>query len=286
MKKINLLPLAAVAILCSVLGAFAQSEPEIMSYKDYGKIRHKRPYILEFKTDKGALVYFGAGHFYSYDDKQAAEIEKRFAEFKPTVVLNESGTPRPAETAKEAVEKYGEPGLLSFLAKKYNVPIKSLDPPRMEEMKYILGTKRWTLEQVFLFYVLRRVPENNKKINPRNPEELATEAMNQAAKMPGFDSLPKTIAEFDAVVKKNLPMVADWRKIDQKIFDPNPDLGNFTNDIADASVNYRGRFMVKTLAAEVEKGERVFAIVGASHVVKQEKALNNIFGKTMSAKQD
>lgn len=281
MKKLNLLPLAAFAILCSVFGVFAQtSEPEIMSYKDYGKIRHNRPYILEFKTDQGALVYFGAGHFYSYDDKQAAEIEKRFAEFKPTVVLNESGTSPVAATAKEGVEKYGEPGLLSFLAKKYNIPIKSLDPPRLEEMKYILGTKRWTLEQVFLFYVLRRVPENNKKANPKNPEELAVEAMNQAAKMPGFDALPKTIAEFDAVVKKNLPQVADWRKIDQKIFDPNPDLGNFTNDIADASVNYRGRFMVKNLAAEVAKGERVFAVVGASHVVKQEKALNNIFKQT------
>lgn len=281
MKKLNLLPLAAFAVLCSVFGVFAQKgEPEIMSYKDYGKIRHNRPYILEFKTDQGALVYFGAGHFYSYDDKQAAEIEKRFAEFKPTVVLNESGTPPVAATAKEAVEKYGEPGLLSFLAKKYNIPIKSLDPPRMEEMKYILGTKRWTLEQVFLFYVLRRVPENNQKANPKNPEELAVEAMNQAAKMPGFDALPKTIAEFDAVVKKNLPQVADWRKIEQKIFDPNPDLGNFTNDIADASVNYRGRFMVKNLAAEVAKGERVFAVVGASHVVKQEKALNNIFKQT------
>ncbi|HEX9929140.1 MAG TPA: hypothetical protein VGB02_11445 [Pyrinomonadaceae bacterium] len=283
MKKINLLPLVAIAILCSVFSVFAQNEPEIMSYKDYGKIRHKRPYILEFKKDKGELVYFGAGHFYSYDDPQAAELEKRFAEFKPTVILNESGTPPAAETAKEAVEKYGEPGLLSFLAKKHNIPIKSLDPPRLEEMKYILGTKRWTLEQVFLFYVLRRVPENNKKTNPKKPEELVEEALRGAAKMPGFDSLPKTIAEFDAVAKKNLPQVADWRKIEQKIFDPNPDLGNFTNDIADASVNYRGRFMVKTLAAEVEKGERVFAVVGASHVVKQEKALQNIFKQTKPA---
>jgi hypothetical protein len=279
MKNINLLPLIAIAVLFSISSVLAQTEPEIMSYKDYGKIRHERPYVLEFKTEKGALVYFGAGHFYRYDDAQAAEIEKRLASFKPTVILNESGTPPVAETAKEAVEKYGEPGLLAFLAKKHNIPIKSLDPPRIEEMKYILGTKRWTLEQVFLFYVLRRVPENNRKTNPKKPEELVEEAMSGAAKMPGFESLPKTIAEFDQVAKKNLPTVANWRTIDQKIFDPNPDLGNFTNDIADASVNYRGRFMVKSLAAEVEKGERVFAVVGASHVVKQEKALKSLFNR-------
>jgi hypothetical protein len=97
--------------------------------------------------------------------------------------------------------------------------------------------------------------------------------------VPGFESLPKTIAEFDALAKKHFPAVKDWRAIEQKIFDPNPDLGNFTNDVADASVQYRGRFMVKMLRAEVRKGERVFAVVGASHVVKQEKALKKIFSR-------
>jgi len=105
---------------------------------------------------------------------------------------------------------------------------------------------------------------------------MVEEALKASAKTPGFESLPKTLAEFEASVKKYLPTVADWRRIDQKIFDPNPDLGNFTNDIADASVNFRGKFMVKLLAAEVEKGERVFAVVGASHVVKQERALKKL----------
>jgi hypothetical protein len=103
--------------------------------------------------------------------------------------------------------------------------------------------------------------------------------LKASAKIPGSEGLPKTLAEFEASVKKHLPGVSDWRKIDQKIFDPNPDLGLFTNDIADASVNFRGKFMVKTLAAEVEKGERVFAVVGASHVVKQERALKKLFIK-------
>jgi hypothetical protein len=198
-------------------------------------------------------------------------------EFRPTLILNESGTPPAAETAKEAIEKYGEPGLMSFLAKKHSIPIKSLDPPRMEEIKYILGTKRWTLEQVMLFYNLRRIPENNKKTNPASPDALIEEMLKASVKMPVSEGLPKTLTEFEASVKKHLPTVSDWRKIDQKIFDPNPDLGLFTNDIADASVNFRGRFMVKLLTTEVEKGERVFAVVGASHVVKQERALKNLF---------
>jgi hypothetical protein len=267
------------ALAAFSLTALGQEEPEIMSYKEYGTIRHDRPYILRFKSEKGALIYFGIGHVYDPKDAQIARLEKEFLEFRPTLLLNESGTPPAAETAEQAIEKYGEPGLLSFLAKKHNIPIKTLDPPRIEEIKYILATKRWTLEQVFLFYVLRRIPENNKKIAPQNPEAIVSEALNQAAKTPGFDTLPKTIAEFDQLAKTHFQAVKDWRQIDQKVFDPNPDLGHFTNHIADASVQYRGRFMIKLLAAETQKGERVFAVVGASHVVKQEKALQKLFGK-------
>ncbi|HEX8367455.1 MAG TPA: hypothetical protein VF604_02725 [Pyrinomonadaceae bacterium] len=265
----------AIMLLSSAI--FAQTEPEIMSYKEYGKIKHKRPYVLKFKKGNGELLYFGIGHAYRFDDPQISELEKQFLKFRPTLVLNESGTPPALETAKEAIERYGEPGLMSFLAKKHGIPIKSLDPPRLEEIKYILGTGRWTLEQVMLFYILRRVPENNKKVNPQAPDAMVEEMLKAVAKTPGFGGLPKTVAEFEASVKKHLPAVADWRKIDQKIFDPNPDLGLFTNDIADASVNFRGKFMVKLLTAEVEKGERVFAVVGASHVVKQESALKKLF---------
>lgn len=274
MKKLFL----GVAIVVSVfsISIFAQGEPEIMSYKEYGKIRHERSYILKFKKGKGELLYFGIGHAYRLDDPQIAELEKQFLEFRPTLVLNESGTPPALETAKEAIERYGEPGLMSFLAKKHGIPIKSLDAPRMEEIKYIFGTKRWTLEQVMLFYILRRVPENNKKVNPQSPDAMVEEMLKGAAKTPGFEGLPKTVAEFEASVKKHLPSVADWRNIDSKVFDPNPDLGLYTNDIADASVNFRGKYMVKLLAAEVEKGERVFAVVGASHVVKQENALRKL----------
>lgn len=274
MKKI-LLNLA-VAVSVFSISVFAQVEPEIMSYREYGKIRHERPYVLQFKKGNGELLYFGIGHAYRADDPQIIELEKRFLAFRPTLILNESGTPPAAETAKEAIEKYGEPGLMSFLAKKHGIPIKSLDAPRLEEIKYILGTKRWTLEQVMLFYILRRVPENNKKVNPPAPDAMVEEALKAAAKTPGFENLPKTLAEFEASVRKHLPGVADWRRIDQKIFDPNPDLGLYTNDLADASVNFRGKFMVRLLTAEVAKGERVFAVVGASHVVKQEKALRKL----------
>jgi hypothetical protein len=266
--------IASVAAVSLPVSAQVSQEPEIMTYQEYGRIRHQRPYLLQLKSGQGELLYFGVGHVYRVDDPQVAEIERRFAEFRPTLVLNESQTP-PVETTRElAVERYGEPGLVSFLAAKHNVPIKSLDPSRMQEITYLLGTKRWTTEQVMLFYILRRVSENNKKTSPRPADELVQQALDATAKAPGFESLPKTLAEFEASVKRLLPSVADWRKVKSTTFDPNPDLGLYTNDVAYASSQYRDRYMVKLLADEVRhKGGRVFAVVGSSHVVMQESAL-------------
>ena len=283
-KSIPTFIFAVVAsVAAAAVPAFGQAapEPEIMTYQEYGRIRHVRPYVIQLKSGAGELLYFGAGHFYRADDAQSAELERRFAEFRPTLVLNESQTP-PAEATRElAIERYGEPGLVSFLAAKHNVPVKSLDPPRMQEIRYLLSTKRWTTEQVMLFYVLRRVAENNKKPASRPADELVQQALDATAKAPGFEALPKTVAEFEASAKRLLPSVADWRKVRSTVFDPNPALGLYTNDVAYASSQYRDRHMVKLLTEEVRgRGGRVFAVVGASHVVMQEGALKKALEQT------
>ena len=284
----NSFPKFIFAVILSLTAAAAfpasgqvDQEPEIMSYKEYGQITHKRPYLLQLKSGQGELLYFGAGHVYQVEDPQIAEIERRFAEFRPTLVLNESQTPPVEATRELAVTRYGEPGLVSFLAARHSIPVKSLDPPRMQEIAHLLGTKRWTTEQVMMFYVLRRVAENNKKTSPRPADELVQQALDATAKAPGFEGLPKTLAEFEASVKRLLPSIGDWRTVKSTVFDPNPDLGLYTNDVAYASSQYRDRYMVKLLADEVRrKGGRVFAVVGASHVVMQESALKKMLAPT------
>jgi hypothetical protein len=254
----NSIPKFIFAVILSLNAAalpVSGQEPEIMTYKEYGRIRHQRPYLLQLKSGAGELLYFGVGHVYRLDDPQVAEIERRFAEFRPTLVLNESQTPPVEATRELAVTRYGEPGLVSFLAAKH---------------------------KVMVFYVLRRVSENNKKTSPRPADELVQQALDATAKAPGFESLPKTVAEFEASVKRLLPSVADWRTVKSTVFDPNPALGLYTNDLAYASSQYRDRYMVKLLADEV-RGARVFAVVGASHVVMQERALKKALPQTSAA---
>jgi pheromone shutdown protein TraB len=47
----------------------------------------------------------------------------------------------------------------------------------------------------------------------------------------------------------------------------------FLNDISRASSDYRDGFMVQLLVQHLSEGQRVFAVVGGSHVVMQERLL-------------
>ena len=52
--------------------------------------------------------------------------------------------------------------------------------------------------------------------------------------------------------------------------------------IGDASREFRGRHMVESLTTLVSRGERVVAVVGGSHVIRQEPTLRSVITKDPS----
>ena len=99
-----------VVLSCTVLATGQNSEQSILSYNQYSAIEHRNPYVLEFKTDSGALLFFGAEHTVDPQNPQIADIEKRWAVFKATVAYNEGGNPPTFNDLREAVRAYGEAG--------------------------------------------------------------------------------------------------------------------------------------------------------------------------------
>jgi pheromone shutdown protein TraB len=67
----------------------------------------------------------------------------------------------------------------------------------------------------------------------------------------------------------------DWRTADRSWSDPVATQA-YTNQIARLSSEFRDLHMVKLLIDEVKQGKRVFAVVGGSHVVMQERALKAV----------
>jgi hypothetical protein len=144
-----------------VLGSGQDSEQSIPSYKQYGAIEHRNPYIPEFKNDSGMLLFYGAEHMVDPQNPQVADIENRWAAFRPTVAYNEGGNPETFEDFREAVQTYGEAGLVRSLVARDQVPVARFEPPFDMEVAYLLET--YTPQQLKVFYALRQVTEERSR---------------------------------------------------------------------------------------------------------------------------
>jgi hypothetical protein len=243
----------------------------IMTYDEYAKGNYSFPYIVELKIGKGALFYFGSRHIFDSKDVQIAQIQKLWKEFRPTAAYYESTGTSLSKTVEEAVSTSGEPGLVRFLATRDKVPYFSLEPNRKDEVALMLET--FTPEQIKVFFVLRQVPQFIDRKSGEKIEDFMTTFLRNVSYIPGLENaLPNTITELDKACLWLSPQLKDWRTADRSWSDPVATKA-YTNQLARLSSEFRDLHMVKLLIERAKQGERVFAVVGGSHVVMQEPAL-------------
>lgn len=260
-----------------VRGGGSQVEP-LMSFAEYVNLEHEVPYVLHLEHDDGELVYFGIRHTRDPDDRQLADLEARWAELQPSVAFNEGGDPPTANSRDVALTRFGEAGLIRYLAARDDIPVLSLDPARESEVELLL--RSWGPEQIKLFYVLREIPQIRGTAEARSPEAHADMALEWLGQLPGLAGPPTNADELTRSARRLLPALHDWREIPQEWFDPAlpKDLA-FTNTISRQLARFRDEHMVELLVEQVRGGQRVFAVVGASHVVMQERALRALLAR-------
>lgn len=251
---------------------------QILTYREYAQIEHATPYVLEFSRGAGALLFFGSAHTYDPGDPQVEQIAGSWASFRPTLAFNEGGDP-PAETSiAAAVTQYGESGLVRALARRDGVAVASIEPPLGEQVR-ALRAAGFTDEQIKLFFVLRQVPQHAAKTGTPMQEARLVEVLHYFTRETGLRS-PGTPAEVVAACARRLPALRHWAEVPQEWFDPvfeRPPV--FTNDISRRTSDLRDAWAVRLLTDRVARGERVFAVMGASHVVVQEPALKARLGR-------
>jgi len=265
----------SIASIIVLLFAFSfamaqEKDARIMTFDEYAKISHGYPYVVELQIGKGALLYFGARHIYDPKNAQIAQIEKLWNEFRPTVAYHESSGTSLSKTIEEAVSKSGEPGLMRFLAARDKIPALSLEPSRIDEVAMLLKT--YTPEQIKVFFVLRQVPQFKERKNNETIETFMTTFLGNVSRIPGLESAPNSVAELDKSCLWLSPQLKDWRAAERSWSDPVASHA-YTNQIARLSGEFRDLHMVKLLIEQVKQGKRVFAVIGGSHVVMQERAL-------------
>ncbi len=266
-------------IMMSWCCCFAQQEsPEskLLSYKQYAKIQHDVPYVLEFKVGQGALLLFGCQHAFNPADPQIADIEKEWDRFKPDVAYNEGGNPPSAGTRKAAVERYAEPGLVRFLAAQHGVPVATFEPHEMDEIKEL--RKKYSDEQIKVFYILRGYLTFRQSKHEQTDDAFMTQQLSLPQwKEKKLDHIVSTIAELQTACQQLFKGLKDWKQVSDDWFDPTKD-GQYTNDLQNDSGMFRDRHIFQVLTQRAKRGDRVFAVIGASHVPAMEPALQAALG--------
>jgi hypothetical protein len=201
-------------------------------------------------------------------DPQAADIRARWAAFAPTVALCE-GRRRGYFLGPvfEALGGLPEPAIVHALARRDRVKLYSLEPEYEDEVAALLET--WSPEQVALYFTLRVYASES---GGEPDEGLALHLLEKRTDVEGLRGSLASVADLDRVWRRDFPELEDWRTLGSE-----PDAG-YLREISHASRRVRGEHMARTLIDLVREGERVFAVVGSGHVIRQEWVLRAALG--------
>jgi hypothetical protein len=276
-----IIPLTLAALFVAV-PAVAQDRrgAEILTFDEYFRLAyHTQPYVLEWHTGKGGLLYFGASHSFDPTDRQILSIERCWRRFHPDIAFVEGRDPenqspiKPDGTREEVISRWGESGFTVFMAFRYGVPVRTIEPSRSDEIKLLLK-QGYSPEQIKLFYVLREIPRFRDKKQEQTIESYVENNLDRMSLRPEPGGEPRTLPEFEASVARHFPKLKDWREVPESWFNPAlPKPHTFLNVMSLQLSEFRDRHMVDLLVDQVKRGKWVFAVVRASHVVMQEAAL-------------
>ena len=273
--------LALVVVVIATTGC-VPSRGRMMTFEEYAEVRHTTPYVIDLTLGGsgeghsggvGRLVYFGSRHSYDPNDPQRQWIEDLWQQVGPTIALNEGGDPPTEPSAEEAVGRHGEPGLVRHLAAHDDTPVRSLEPSQEAEINHLCA--RFDSNLVTLFLVLRYYASYRQTHPPEAAESLLQDVLPYLGGFSALSEGPKTPETFRASMAHRFPDLKDWRDFPASMLDPvrRDQPWKETNEISRATSEFRDAHMVELLVSLVERGERVFAVVGASHVVMQEPLL-------------
>jgi hypothetical protein len=220
-------------------------------------------YVLTIDESERHLLYFGAKHSCDRNHPQRGRIEEAWAKFRPTVAFHE-GRSRGYLIGPlfERLVGLPEPAIVHQLARRDGVPLYTLEPRYEDEVAELV--KQWSPEQVALYFTMRVYWS---EAAGRANERLAVDLLAKRTDTPLLRDALKTVADIDRVWKRDFAEHADWRTLQSE------PTGTYLSEISDASRLVRGRHMVRVLVDQARRGERVFAVVGCSHVIRQEPTI-------------
>lgn len=261
--------LCALCLLSMLLGRAATAQDRCETkLLQYGVLMGTNEVQLRIKSASGGeLLYFGAVHSRDPQSPQFKQIDENWTRFKPTVAFYE-GPNRPIEGGREQViQQTGESGYVRFLAARDGTKLARLEPDPKDEFEFV--QQKFPQEQVELFYFLRQAAQLRER--QKMDQQQVTAAISQMLGRVRQLGIPIEILSTDALQEayaKYFSSPINWWEAPLNWFTPNPEDerkngGKFFHAINRWSSEFRDVHMYRVLSEMTNKGERVFAVVGA-----------------------
>ncbi len=263
--------------------SFPQSEearPDILTYEEYMNQQIRLPYVLDIKKGNKHLIYYGAKHSFNPDDSMFIDIENRFNEFKPDIAFNEGGDDWPEINDRDSTIKLtGDPGYIRYISRKNNVPVISIEPSKNLEYEYLLS--KYKKMDIALMYFCRQIEQlqHQKEITDdyfeRYMNHFITGLKEQGLPLTDNEATLDYIVQYYEIFFQS---EFNWREFDPIYYQPIFSK-TLLNEIASESGYFRDRYMVDKIEEALMNYDKIFVVMGGSHLVIQEPVLRYVMNQ-------
>ena len=251
--------------------------PPVMMLEEYtssGLIsRHPRPYVytIESRNTRGAVLVFGAEHTFDPNHKQFPAMKENWDRFNPTTALVEGNLDLILTWFFNPVKASGEGGYTQKLAKSKGIKIYSWEPGIEAEMDAIL--EKYDPFHVAVFYCLRPYQNRWDQFSKAGQDSKMAHLIAERAQYKTLRGTLISVEQVDSLWKADFPSLPSWRSY------KHPENGwpdGMLKQIAEETNMVRDVNMCRAIIELVNKGERVFISMGASHAPRIEGTLRGM----------
>ncbi len=249
---------------------------------EMGKGSTNFPYTLEPQIEGRQIEINGMHHINDPEDVSIKKLEKRMIDFidksdRP-IVFVEGGLPELPEgiTKEEAIIKYGEPGLLTWVANKRGVEVTSPEPPLDYEVKELL--KMFKPEEVMQYYFSRQLlqwyrnKDKDKGIGPA--KEYIENKIKSYSLVPGLEEMPQSYEHYADIFASEYSLRPEEMSEELAVKKLQSESFPESNSVSARSGDIRDEYIMQRIKDEAKEGRDVFLAYGSFHVFKFEQMLS------------
>lgn len=270
--------------------------PELVipySYEGEKNLPFAEPFLAYFSKNGFDLYFVAAHHTTSVDSKTFSLIQRVFTQFQPQSAIIEGYPYTEGENPSFIIEevkqtsitkhyKWGESEFTAQMALEHGIPFIGAEPTDREVFEEV-KRNGYTLNDFLSFYFVRQIPQFRRQgVMETKVINLFNEFMLEIHKELGlFNYAEFGFSDFLKWYSEKNGEKFDPEKIDTETSAPFENGKLFTQRISHVVGLARDRYIVEVIAKQLRKYHRVLIVIGHSHLVQQQNALEAAMGRAV-----